>query len=167
MRDSRVILWTNPSPMSASITTVTGPTVDLLEGYNGSQVYGTSLYGFGAEIMVYGVVVGTDADGGIVTFKWQVAPDNGSGAAGTFVDAETIGAIAYNAAGLFTIDGTVGGTAFPATLTRAKLKARLRTAKRFCRLVATGTDLEGTVALNTKAWLSDGTIAFGDSGVIN
>ena len=151
--------------MDTGTTTVTGPDINLLDGYtyNGSYREGTSLYGIGAEIMVSGVTLGNDADGVTWTWKWQVAPDS-SGSAGTYVDAATIGVIAYDDTNFFTKDGTLTGAALG--LTRAKLSSRLRTTKPWARLVCTSADIEGTFTCTVKAWLSDGTHPFADSGVI-
>lgn len=162
MRDSRVTVF-NSTAMSTAVTTVTGPDINLLDGYTytGSYAEGTSLYGIGVELMVSGVTLGTDADGVLFTFKWQVAPDS-SGVAGTYVDDATIGVIAYDETNLFTRDGTLTGTALG--LTRAKLSSRLRTTKPWARIVCTSSDLEGTFVATVKGWLADGSHPFADSG---
>lgn len=162
MRDSRVTIF-NSTVMNTGTTTVTGPDINLLDGFtwNGSYAEGTGLYGVGAEVMVSDVTLGTDADGVLFTFKWQVAPDS-SGVAGTYVDAATIGVIAYDETNGFTKDGTLAGAALG--LTRAKLSSRLRTTKLWARIACTSSDLEGTFVATVNGWLSDGTHPFADSG---
>lgn len=165
MRDSRVTLWANPSELSATTTSVTGPTVDLLEDIDGDYVFGSGDYGYGlgAEVMAYSAVLGTDADGFTLTWKWQFAPNN-AGVAGTWVDGPVIGVMAYDDVNGWTKDGLITGAALG--LSRAKLKARGRAeGNRFARLVCTGGDLEGTVTVQTKAWVSDGS-DFINSGLI-
>lgn len=165
MRDARVSVWTNPSIVSNSVNSVTGPTIDLLgSGYVGDHKQGTELYGIGVEI-INGAVTGADADGFLLIWKWQVAPDS-SGSPGTWVDGMTIGTVAWDATKGWTKDGTLAGATLG--LTRAKLQSRLRTAgNRFARLVVTGSDLsDNTASISLRAYLSDGTHPHADSGII-
>ena len=165
MRDARVNVWANPSQLSVSVTSVTGPTIDLLADIDGDFSFGAGDYGYGlgVELMAYGVSIGNDADGFTLTWKWQYAPNN-AGSPGTWVDGNVIGVMAYHQTNGWTKDGTLAGAALG--LTRAKLKARAHPdSYRFARLVCTGGDLEGTVTVNTKAWVSDGTPSINDQRI--
>jgi hypothetical protein len=158
MRDSRVTVFTNPSAIAVG-GTVTGPTISLLADYVGDRKYGTSLYGFGVELMAKNLVIGTDADGATLVWKFQVSPDGTN-----WTDGDTIGTMAFSAAGLWTKDGTVAGATH--TLVRSKLRGRLRTIQPYARIVCTSGDLEGTATINLYGWISDGTEAF-NTGVLS
>jgi len=165
MRDSRVIVW-NTTVHDSTTGTLNGPDINLLDGkvWNGETREGTGRYGVRVVIIVNGVTLGTDADGFLSTWKWQVAPD-ASGVAGTYVDGPTIGTIAYDETNGFTKDGTLAGAAL--NLTRAKLQSTLRTTMPWARLVQTPTDVEGTCVYTTQAYLSDGVHPFADTGRIS
>lgn len=163
MRDPSVNVW-NTTTISADGAT-NGPTIDLLEDYVGDHQYGTSMYGLPVEILADDIVAGTDADGWTLTWKWQVAADDGAGSPDTWIDHTQIGVIATDSDIAFTKDGTITGDALG--LDRAKLQTRLRTAKRFARLVCTAADVEGSSTVRTRAWLTDGTLCFADTAVIS
>lgn len=159
MRDSRVTVWTNPTVISTNAAT-NGPTIDLLSyGYVGDHLYGTSLYGAGVEIIAGAVVAGSDTDGFTLTWKWQVSADGS-----TWVEGGHIGVIGWDDTPGYTKDGTITGTTLG--LARAKLSTRLRTVKRYCRLVCTSADIEGSATVSVTAFLADGTNPYIDSGVI-
>lgn len=152
MRDSRVIVFTNPSTISADAT-LNGPDISLSGDYVGDHLYGTGTYGVGIEVMAYDITTGT-GDGFTLVFKWQVAPDS-SGVAGTYVDDTTIGTITVNTDGAFVLDDSI-----VSTLTRCKLKARLRTIHPWARIVCTSAGITGGEIALVKAWIADGTDAF-------
>lgn len=159
MRDSRVTIL-NPTTISADGAT-NGANIDLLGDYTGDHLYGTSEYGLGVEIILSDVVTGT-GDGFTVTFKWQVADDS-SGAPGTWIDNAQIGVVTLDTDGnVLKEDGTT-----ELGLTRAKLQTRLRTAKAWARIVATAAGITGGETCIVKAFLSDGTLCFADTGVIS
>lgn len=167
MRDSRVPVWTQTTFVNGTAAT-NGPTISLLGDYTwtGNFRHGTSLYGVGVEILVSGAVIGTDADGFTLTWKWQTSPDDS-----TWTDAGTIGVIAYDETKGFTVDGTLtgaglGGETIATGLTRAKMSSRLRTNMPYARLVCTPSDIEGTGTVVTRAFLSDGTHPYLDNAVI-
>lgn len=164
MRESRVNVWNTTSHAADGATT--GPTIDLLDGYVGDYLYGTSLYGFPVEIIMDSVSMGTDVDGITATWKWQFAPDDGTGSPGTWVDGPTIGVVAVASNGEFTKDGTLAGDKLVG-LTRGKLQSRARTTKRFARLVCTIADLEGGATLRSRAFMTDGTLPYADTGVVS
>lgn len=156
MRDSRITVLAATALTNGSAS-VNGTDIDLLGGYTGDHLNAVNPeYGIGVELMVKSVTLGTDADGFTVAFKWQVAPDN-AGVAGTYVDWEPIGVIAYDETNGFTKDGTLAGDALG--LSRAKMKARLKgvpSVYAWARVVATATDLEGTGTCTVVGWPSDG-----------
>ena len=160
MRDSRVPVWTTVTISADGDTT--GPEIDLLEQFVGDFIYGTEEYGVPVELIADDVVTGT-GNGFTVTMKWQVAPDDGSGAAGTYVDFATIGVFRMDTDGLFLKEdnSTLLG------LDRAKLQTRLKgTVNRFARLVATAASVTGGETVRVRGWLSDGVHPYIDPGKI-
>lgn len=162
MRDSRVTVWTNPTSIAVG-GTANGPDIQLTADYTGAYVNAVNPgYGLGVELMAHTVDEGDDTDGFTLAFKWQVAPDN-AGVAGTYVDWEPIGTIAYDITDTkgFTKDGTIAGA--DNGLSRSKIKARLKgvpNTYEWARIVVTSGDLEGTATVSVSGWLSDGTDSF-------
>lgn len=170
MRDSRVSVWT-ATTFTSSTAATNGPTIDLLGDYtwNGNFRHGTSLHGVGVEIMASSAAIGNDADGFTLTWKWQTAPSV-AGVPGAWVDAGTIGVLAYDETNGWTVDGTLTGAGLGGTistgLTRAKLSTRLRTNAPYARLVCTPASVGGTASVLTRAFISDGTNPYLDNGVV-
>lgn len=164
MRDSRIQIFV-PTTLDATTTSVSGPGINLLDGYtyNGTYFEGTTLYGFPFEVMGSSAVIGNDADGFTLTWKVQAAPDS-SGSPGTYTDLATIGVMAYDETNGWTKDGTLTGSALG--LTRAKMSGRVVTTKPWVRLVCTSGSLTGTASVLVRAWIVDGAHPFPDSGRI-
>ena len=165
MRDARIPNLIPQTTMNATTTTVTGSPLNLLEGYvwNGNYRFGTTGGGLGVEIMASSGVIGNDADGFTIAFKWQTAPDV-SGAPGTWTDAGTIGTLAFDETNGWTVDGTLAGAKFNAN--RAKMSAHLRTYQPWTRMVATATSLTGTATVVVEAYVADGAHPYSDNGLI-
>lgn len=154
MHESRVNIWTNPTPFNSN-TTVNGPTIDLLADYTGTHIYGTSLYGLPVQVWAYDVVPGTGT-GGKLVIKAQESPDGTN-----WTDLQTIGAIELDANGDFIVDGT----GRPG-LSRAKITGRIKATERYARLAVTSTGLSGGRSVKVKAYVSDGTNAHNDGRVV-
>ena len=126
MKDSRIVVWTNPQSHLTGSTTNTGPTIDLYA--SGAMVGGTSdgpeVFGIGAQI-IQTFVSGTQA----TVWEWEVSADNSTWRKGGFIFAS-----ALTAAG------------------NTKQKTALSTRYRYARLLATNT---GTGASTSVAYAED------------
>jgi len=146
MRDPRVALFSGLPITVSTATTTNGSTLDLLNlnlGIDGDYWEGSpNGYGLGVELLFY-TITGTQAD---VNIKWQVS-DDGS----TWVDDQQV----------------IPTTALDEVVTGSKvaISTRLRTARRYARLVVTSVNMTSSSFI-FNAWLSDGTndYAFAKSG---
>lgn len=156
MRDDRVTIWTNPTTINADGTT-NGTSIDLLADYTNAAVnhkLGTSPeYGFGVEVIGKSVVTGT-GDGFTVVFKFQDSEDNTN-----WDDAGEFGTFTIDTNGAFLIPA--GGSTV-SELTRQKLSGRLRTARRYARVVAVAAGITGGESIVLNMWMSDGTVPLND-----
>lgn len=141
MRDIRVSIFDNTPLVVSTNTTVNGSTLTLLDGYTiGSYFEGSPAgYGLGVEVLLTSIT-GTRID---VAFKWQVSDD-----ASTWVDDVTI----LDDTNLMTL--TTGGT-------KLEFGTRLKTTRKYARIVLTTTDVSGSGTFTLRAWLGDGTEQFG------
>jgi hypothetical protein len=151
MRESRVNIWTNPTTINANGTT-NGPTIDLLADYTGVHLYGTSDYGLPFEVIVSNPTAGTGTQ--TVTFKVQESADGTN-----WTDAGLVGTITFSG-GVFSINSEQ-----KPGLGRAKLAGRIRTARRYGRLVAVASGFAGGASCQTQAWVGDGAAPRNDGRV--
>lgn len=154
MRESRVNVWTNPTLVDADAT-YTGPTINLLEDYVGSHLYGTGQHGFPVEFIAKSVVTGT-GDGFTVTMSWEISLDGSTWTAGP-----TFGVYTIDTDGNFQKDGA------DYTLTRAKLQSRLKTARGYIRVKAVALGITNGESLSLSGFMADGTVPYADTGVIS
>lgn len=141
MRDIRVAIFTGtPLTINTNVTT-NGATLTLTDGYTiGSYYEGQPAgYGLGVELLFY-TITGTRID---IAIKWQVSDD-----ASTWVDDQTV----LDSANLMTL--TTGGTKYA-------ISTRLRTTRKYARLVVTTANVSGSGQFIMNAWLSDATEQFG------
>lgn len=129
MKDSRLVVWTNPQSLLTGTTSNTGPTIDLYaQGVPaGGTNDGTGIFGIGVEI-IQTWVSGTAQ---VTLWTWDVSTDGSTWrtSGGGF-----IGASALVAAG------------------SVKFKSNLQTRDRYCRLVANNS---GTGASTAVAYPED------------
>lgn len=145
MRDTRITLFNSQPVTMSTDTTENGTTLDLLENRVGDYKEGAPAgYGIGVEILV----VPTSATGTDITLalKWQVS-DDGS----TWVDDQVI----MDATNVIdtTVDATVVGT-------KMSIPSRLRTDRRYARVVAT-TTATSSGSFTIRGWASDGSTKHG------
>jgi|3_EtaG_2_1085321.scaffolds.fasta_scaffold00525_13 hypothetical protein len=157
MRDARITAWVNPTTKTTVDEATNGPTIDLADGITlGSHSHGVwREYGIGLEIMAHDVVTGT-GDGFTVAVKVQTSPDDSA-----WTDFATVGTFTIDTDGYFedADDNPIGPT-----LTRQKMTTRVRTSKRYIRLVMTTLGMTNGEVVQLSAWVSDGTNAMVDSG---
>lgn len=141
MRDSRLELFTSQPVTISSNTTTNGKTIDLLDNYVGDYSEGAEVaYGIGVEILVYDIT-GTRID---LQLKWQVSDDGSS-----WVDDQEI----YPDTNIMTAS---------ANGTKLAISTRLRTPRRYARVVAVTTD-NNAGSFKMRGWASDGTTKHGYS----
>lgn len=157
MNDARLTIWTNAQTITTSDTATNGPGLDLADGINlGSHSHGVwREYGVGIRIMAHDVVTGT-GDGFTVTVKVQTSPDNS-----TWTDFATVGVFTVDTDGYFE---DADGDPIGPTLTRQELTTRVRTSKRYIRLVMTTLGMTNSEVVQLSAWVADGTNPMVDSG---
>lgn len=138
MRDTRISLFAGLPLTISTNTTTNGTTIDLKNGYVGDYFEGAQVgYGFGVEILLY-TITGTSFN---VAIKWQVSDDDS-----TWVDDQMI----YDAEVVAAVSGG----------TKLAIASRLRTPRRYCRLVVTTTNISSESFI-MNAWVSDGTTDHG------
>lgn len=139
MRDSRVSFFSGtPNKAISTADTFNGTTIDLKSGYTGDYFQGAPVgYGVGVEIM-FSSITGTNNN---IVLKWQVSDDDS-----TWVDDQRI------------IDGEL--SALDGAGTKVIVPTRLRTNRRYCRLVLVTTTMT-TSSFVLNAWVSDGTTVHG------
>lgn len=146
MRDSRVAVFTGTPGTDIDVSTATttnGATLDLLNlniGIDGDYWQGSpNGYGLGVELLFYSIT-GAQAD---VAIKWQVGDDGTN----WVDDQQVIPATALDEV----VADSPGG--------KIAISTRLRTNRRYARLVVTSTNMSGS-SFSFNAWLSDGTNDF-------
>ena len=138
MRDTRISLFAGLPVTINSNATLNGTTIDLKSGYVGDYFEGAEVgYGFGVQMLFY-TITGTSFN---IAVKWQVSDDDS-----TWVDDQTVYSgevVAASAAG-----------------TKLELSTRIRTPRRYVRLVVTSTNISSESCI-MNAWVSDGTTDHG------
>lgn len=140
MRETRIDLFANLPLTITTNATTNGNAIDFKDGYTGSYFEGAEVgYGFGVEILLT-EIAGTAFN---AKFKWQVSDDNS-----TWVDDQVI----YDGELVAAVSGG----------TKLAIASRLRTPRRYGRLVVTTTNMNGTTeTFKMNAWVSDGTTEHG------
>ena len=151
MRDSRVTIFNGGAALTVSTnTTVTGDTIDLLNGFVvGSYFEGApSGYGIGVEIMLSSIT-GTAYN---VEIYWETSSDNSTWTRDALVLPSTSDPVALLAA-------SNGGT-------KMVIPTRLTSKRRYARLKVISTNISGE-SFVLQAWLSDGTpsLAYGADNI--
>lgn len=140
MYDTRVEVWNNDEGTVSADATTNGSTIDLLSEYVGDHREGTGYYGVGVQIILAAITGNAFS----VTFKWQVS-DDGS----TWVDDQQI----YTVTDITAAKGPTNGL---------KLSTRLRTPRRYARIVRVVSGISGADAsFNQKAFVADGSTFWG------
>lgn len=136
MRDSRVSFFSGtPNLTINSATTTNGSTIDLKSGYVGDYFEGAPVkYGIGVELM-FSSITSTNNN---VVLRWEVSDDDST----WLVDQEILN-------GELSALKTSAGT-------KVVVPTRLRTPRRYCRLVIVTSGMAGS-SFVVNAWLSDGT----------
>lgn len=137
--DTRVTIFDTVPYTINSNATLTGTTIDLKSGYTGDYFEGAPVgYGLGVRLL-FTSITGTSFN---LAIKWQVSDDNS-----TWVDDQQV------------YSGEV--VAAKGDNNALEIQTRLRTPRRYARLVIVSTNISSESCILKVAALSDGTTAHG------
>lgn len=135
MRDSRITLFATVPQTINSNTTITGESLDLLNGYTGDYKEGSPAgYGLGGEIL-FTSITGTAFE---LEIYWETSSDNSTWVRDSLIIPATD-----------VVAASSGGTKFVVPF-------RLRTTRRYARIKIVSTNISGESCVLSGAWISDG-----------